>query len=273
MPTYLLTWSPSTPFSAFNRFVRSTAAGKPVKYDWSSGNRKTLPRGSRVFLLRQRRDRGIVASGVSHSEIYQERSFRDRRKRANYVDVLLDTVLPIRDILSIEDLHKARINYDWDHVYASGHEIPEEAARRLEVVWRRHLARVGRPGKEQGTDGNDFPDEVRNNSRYIEGAVRRVSVNAYERNPAAREACIEHHGVACAVCGMNFERLYGQIGRGFIHVHHLRDLAGIGKEYEVDPLNDLRPVCPNCHAMLHRSGRKSAMSINALRRAMRRAQG
>jgi 5-methylcytosine-specific restriction protein A len=46
--------------------------------------------------------------------------------------------------------------------------------------------------------------------------------------------------------------MYGDIGKGFIHVHHLKPVSQIGETYEVDPINDLRPVCPNCHAMLHR---------------------
>lgn len=40
-------------------------------------------------------------------------------------------------------------------------------------------------------------------------------------------------------------------GRGFIHIYHLRPLSQIGERYEVDPLNDLRPVCPNCHTVIH----------------------
>jgi 5-methylcytosine-specific restriction enzyme A len=39
---------------------------------------------------------------------------------------------------------------------------------------------------------------------------------------------------------------------GFIHVHHLTPLSSLGTDYEVDPIRDLRPVCPNCHAVLHR---------------------
>lgn len=35
-------------------------------------------------------------------------------------------------------------------------------------------------------------------------------------------------------------------------VHHLKKLADIKAEYEVDPIKDLQPVCPNCHAMIHR---------------------
>jgi 5-methylcytosine-specific restriction protein A len=78
-------------------------------------------------------------------------------------------------------------------------------------------------------------------------------VNAYERDPRARKACLAHHGTNCSVCGFNFESRYGKIGEGFIHVHHLVPLSEVGEDYEVDPIADLLPVCPNCHAMLHRS--------------------
>lgn len=95
------------------------------------------------------------------------------------------------------------------------------------------------------------PEEIAEPAEYIEGAVRRVTVNAFERSPAAREACVKHYGVNCAVCGFNFAAKYGTFASGFIHVHHLRPLSSIKKGYKVDPIADLRPVCPNCHAMIH----------------------
>ncbi|MFY3791127.1 EVE domain-containing protein [Ureibacillus sp. MALMAid1270] len=85
-----------------------------------------------------------------------------------------------------------------------------------------------------------------------EGSVQSVFVNKYERNPLARERCLEVHGYLCAVCDFDFEETYGEIGKNFIHVHHLVSLSDIGEEYEIDPVEDLVPVCPNCHAMLHR---------------------
>jgi 5-methylcytosine-specific restriction enzyme A len=84
-----------------------------------------------------------------------------------------------------------------------------------------------------------------------EGAVRQVSINAYERNPVARRKCIEHYGISCFICNFNFSEVFGELGEGFIHVHHLKPLSEIGEEYEVNPIEDMRPVCPNCHAMLH----------------------
>jgi hypothetical protein len=155
-------------------------------------------------------------------------------------------------------LEAARLGVKWDRVQASGIGVPEESVRRLEELWHRHLVRHGRHRPAP------IPEEVPSPARFVEGAVRRVFVNAYERSPTARRACIAHHGTDCAACGFNFVQVYGPMGEGFIHVHHLRDLATIGEEYEVDPVADLRPVCPNCHAMLHT--RTPAMSVEELRR-------
>lgn len=88
-------------------------------------------------------------------------------------------------------------------------------------------------------------------SEVMEGALRRVVSSECERNPAARRACIEHYGASCFVCGFSFGAVYGEIGRDFIHVHHLTPISSQGEAHGVDPIRDLRPVCPNCHAMLH----------------------
>ena len=95
-----------------------------------------------------------------------------------------------------------------------------------------------------------------------EGAKTRIMVNRYERSASARQACLNAHGTACTVCGFDFGERYGDLGEGFIHVHHLVDLSTIGKEYEIDGAEDLRPVCPNCHAMLHRE--RPALTLDNL---------
>ncbi|MBR7799009.1 HNH endonuclease [Undibacterium fentianense] len=113
-----------------------------------------------------------------------------------------------------------------------------------------------------------FPDEITDES-YSEGSVKSVVVNAYERNPKARDACLAHYGNSCYVCGFNFGDVYGDIGNGFIHVHHLKEISSIGREYKVDPIKDLRPLCPNCHAMVHTQ--KPAISPEELKRRLARA--
>ncbi|TLS18142.1 MAG: HNH endonuclease [Betaproteobacteria bacterium] len=101
------------------------------------------------------------------------------------------------------------------------------------------VLRSGEPG---------FPDET---DEYIEGSTKRVYVNAYERNPKARAACIKLYGATCVICGFNFQAKYGPVGEGFIHIHHLKLISKQSGEHTVNPATDLRPVCPNCHAMLH----------------------
>ena len=105
---------------------------------------------------------------------------------------------------------------------------------------------------DRGQAGTTLPDEIRDETRYSEGARKSVIVNAYERNPEARRRCIDHYGYDCFVCGLNLETRYGAVGRALIHVHHLKPLASITGTYNVDPIQDLRPVCPNCHAVIHR---------------------
>jgi len=131
-----------------------------------------------------------------------------------------------------------------------------EAKRRLDAI-PEYAIRRGVPPEQV------YPETMLEGLPYTEGGARTVTVNAYERNPLARAVCIARHGHNCSVCQMNFKDVYGEIGDGFIHVHHKKPLATIRKEYELDPLKDLAPVCPNCHAMLHRVA--PALSIIELR--------
>ena len=98
---------------------------------------------------------------------------------------------------------------------------------------------------------NLLPGELENPEQHWEGATRQVSITTYERSSAARQACLQYHGYDCSICGFNFGSTYGKPGEGFIHVHHLVPLSEINETYKVDPINDLIPLCPNCHAMIH----------------------
>jgi 5-methylcytosine-specific restriction protein A len=86
-----------------------------------------------------------------------------------------------------------------------------------------------------------------------EGAKMRVEVNRYERSPANRAACIAHYGTACQGCGFDFLSTYGELGEGYIEVHHRTPVSQMGDGYYVDPVSDLIPLCANCHAMVHRA--------------------
>jgi hypothetical protein len=90
-----------------------------------------------------------------------------------------------------------------------------------------------------------------NSEVYVEGAMKEVVSNQYERNREARKKCLEANGTACKICGFDFGKTYGPEFAGMIEVHHIVPISSIGKDYVVDPIHDLIPVCPNCHMLLH----------------------
>ena len=99
---------------------------------------------------------------------------------------------------------------------------------------------------------SQIAEEIPSEIHYYEGAVDRIEVNKYERDARARSECLRHHGTACAACGCDMSEIYGDDLRGFIHVHHIVPISSLCKEYSVDPEMDLIPLCPNCHAVVHK---------------------
>lgn len=88
-----------------------------------------------------------------------------------------------------------------------------------------------------------------------------------ERDPALRADALALHGLDCMVCGFNFEKIYGQLGKGFIEVHHIVPLADAGKSL-TDPEKDLVVLCANCHRMVHRR-RGMCLTVEELKGHMR----
>lgn len=138
----------------------------------------------------------------------------------------------------------------------AGVAIRAENTTPVQIIWR--LTDTDEVGLER------LPEEVVDATNLYEGATKSIKVNTYERNPIARQICIEHYGLDCSVCGFNFGKKYGELGKDYIHVHHLKALHEIGSEYQVDPIKDLRPICPNCHSMIHRH--QPPLSIDELKK-------
>lgn len=84
--------------------------------------------------------------------------------------------------------------------------------------------------------------------RNREARLREEKIRSFQKNNGGRLFC-EVPG-----CGFEFRSVYGELGEGFIHVHHLTPLASLSTVGAVHTLKDLAVVCANCHAMIHRGG-------------------
>lgn len=108
-----------------------------------------------------------------------------------------------------------------------------------------------------------FENEDVDNELLYEGAKKIITVNKYERSNKARKECLDAHGYSCKVCDVLLSDKYGDLAFEFIHVHHLKKIADIGEKYIINPINDLVPVCPNCHSIIHKA--KPMLSIEELK--------
>ena len=105
----------------------------------------------------------------------------------------------------------------------------------------------------------------------IEGKQTLIALTVHERNPIARRRCIEYYGTSCAICGFSFAAIYGDACADRIHVHHLTPISDHEDEHEINPIEDLRPVCANCHLIIH--SEKPPLSISAVKQLIMRARG
>ncbi len=153
-----------------------------------------------------------------------------------------------------------------DHIIAVTDELP--TSDQLVTVSKKMLVN-GLVQKEFNSKVK-IPEEVPDESAFNEGSVQRILVNRYERDPRAREACIREYGTKCFLCSFDFVVKFGEMMDGFTHVHHLKPLSSLGSDYKINPIRDLRPVCPNCHAVLHR--REPPLSLDEVRRLLQKQQ-
>ncbi|MDR0437848.1 MAG: EVE domain-containing protein [Bacteroidales bacterium] len=244
-----------------------------VTLRWSCKAHKKIKIGDRIFLVKtgDNPNKGIMASGQIVSEPFLAQHWNDENKNAYYVFIEFDTIInPYKEPVMVLDVFRNQQNRRVQFTNSnkdplafrvvprfSGFRIKPEWIDELEKQWFEFLSK-----NNKLTDYQSEP--LLNNLTYSEGSPLRVEQTRYERNPQARKDCIKHHGVTCKVCEINFQKKYGELGQGFIHVHHLNYLSEAKGNQKTNPIEDLCPVCPNCHAMLH----KGKLTIDALKKIL-----
>jgi len=85
-----------------------------------------------------------------------------------------------------------------------------------------------------------------------EGAVTVATCGNRKRSATNRTACLRHFGAVCNACGLKPEDLYGAEGPSIMHVHHLTPLSAMESPRALSPIDELVPLCPNCHNFAHK---------------------
>jgi 5-methylcytosine-specific restriction protein A len=262
MATYLLTWNPNSwNWGDLPDVLLAVRQGRAADRRWSCGNTKSVPLGARVFLLRQGVEpKGIIASGWVIEATFEGPHWNADRAAsgdvANFVrfvfEILLDPSPGADPPLDSRGFHASPLaDVNWS-TPASGIRLVEPAALELENAWAHHL-----PAQraELGV-ADELPTSAVEGVMTVRFIKHRSRERALRATKLADFAARSKDGkVKCEVpsCGFDFEKQYGEIGRGFAHVHHLRPLAEVAGPIETR-LEDLAVVCPNCHAMIHAGG-------------------
>jgi 5-methylcytosine-specific restriction endonuclease McrA len=267
MPTYLLTWNPAQfSWDQPDEEAIALAKGKSLVSRWSCGNSKSIPTGSRIFMLKQGAEgRGILAAGHVVRGTYQDIHWDSDQAAAgietNFVRIRLENPISSdpSDLLDVASITSGALGRAYWGRPASGTVLDARAAEELEIVWAEHRASPDDPlpmfdSETTGIEGRERLRLVRHRSR--ESRLRDAKIQrAIQESLDSRLRC------EVPECGFDFEAKYGSLGRGFAHVHHKMPLAEFDGPVEVS-LKDLAIVCANCHAMIHRGG--ASRDLNTL---------
>jgi 5-methylcytosine-specific restriction protein A len=252
---YLLTWNPRNwPWDNLEEMVELTAQGRPVGDRWSCGNTTRIRTGDRLFLLRQGEEpRGIMAAGWATSEPYRgphwDEGRQERGEEALYVDLRFERILnpDLDEILILDKLQDGPLaSVHWS-TQRSGIQI-KQGIDDLERLWSELLGLYGSI-QVSVEDAEALEGELWMTLRRHRARER------WLRDEKIAQAKAAHDGrLPCEVCGFDFFEVYGEIGRDYAQIHHLRPLGDRTKP-SLTKLDELAVVCANCHIMAHRGGR------------------
>lgn len=261
MNTYILLWNPKRwNWDTIEQDIEQADLTGRCSQRWSCGNIKSIQPGDRIFLLRLGTEpRGLVAAGFATSKPFVEKHWETQDRDAYYITLDFEIILNAdkEPILTVEMLSLRKILQEQNWSPQSSLSVKPEVVDELEAVWSDFLT------SQNIRHDRFFPVDNGSQKTFTEGQPNIVLLTKYERNQDAREACLKQYGYTCSICGFNFEDFYGPVGKELIHIHHLIKVADFKNEHDIDPINDLRPVCPNCHSVIHK--RKIPYSIDEVK--------
>jgi 5-methylcytosine-specific restriction enzyme A len=263
--TAVLLWNPKYyPLEKLQaEWLQPSLAGEAPSASWTCHCRDHLKAGDAIILVQVGNgERGIIASGVCLGP-------RPRKEGTPRVGVQFTQMVPIESIKGPHAFRKEDMNsplaerWNGAHFRESGRLLESEMASDLMKQWNEWWALLGQ-SSQTGHDG----------LTAFEGEAKVGVSIRFERSEALRNAKLRGSDFCCEVCGFNFERVYGELGRGFIECHHEHPLAARDGASRQTTLDQLRLVCRNCHSMLHKGQPpESPRTIDGLKKLLRDYRG
>ncbi len=255
MAVWLFTWNPDRwKWDDYDEQCKETSNENPMEESWSSHSKK-VQIGDEFYLIKLGKPpRGIIAHGVVTNDMFESKHWDDDRgdDSTNYVTGEWDTLLNYKtqDILDLSLLKERCPQQCW-HPQSSGIRIKDEVLPVLRELWAN--VTMSYP---------DNPEESIYTEGTVEGTKKVIYTTKYERDPKVRRAFLKGKQLKCEVCGFDFEKVYGELGSGYIEVHHKRPVSE--GEHITDLNKDLVMLCSNCHRMIHR-GRDHMITVEELK--------
>jgi 5-methylcytosine-specific restriction protein A len=238
----------------YHAAVEQVAVSGRFLHRWNLGpSWRILPETEVWLLLQGSNDAGcgLIGHGVVMSAPVETLGLEDSGTRDGYVSIAFDALLPFGEQVRPDILSAAVPGVPWGDAAVGPVAVPPPAEPDLRRLWREQGPAPAGPAEL--VPGTCPPD-----------AVARIEANRYERDADARRICLAFHGTSCAACGFSFEVSYGNAAVNAIEVHHLVPPAMLQGRYGLDPVADLVPLCPNCHAVAH-LGVVSPRTVSELR--------
>lgn len=242
MPAFLVLWNPK--LEPWGSYERERLRGGAHFKTWSTGQRKAVPVGSRIYLVKLGKEpRGLAATGTSVSPVLPRTD--PGKFGPNFVKFRVDTMFPRDEPLPMAELERAAPVVNW-HPRGGGNVIDDEARLAVDALVRGY-----------SPDASPGFDET---AGEVEGHVSEVFRNHYLRERGMRDRKLAQHAklhggaLPCENCGFDFFQAFGRLGKGYAQVHHKVALS-TRERPSVTRLHELAVLCANCHAMVHRDNK------------------
>ena len=171
-------------------------------------------------------------------------------------------VTSILELVDIEELESImqRMSSAQKYVYAKRKQTKYEEGMQRYIAFLKQRKEANLPSNSHSKITDDEFQKA------TEGFISEVKYFKSKRNRAIRDQCAERDNYTCQVCGFNFEKIYGERGKGFIEIHHKKPMASYDGEHEIK-LEDLIALCSNCHSMIHYGG--EFLDVNRLKELLK----